>query len=82
VSVSFMCGPNTCNVGDVCCNASCGICTAPGESCSQTPCRFGAQVPSNIRCGLSICNTGQVCCNPSCGICAPPGASCSHEICQ
>jgi hypothetical protein len=22
----------------VCCNPSCGICVAPGESCSQQPC--------------------------------------------
>jgi hypothetical protein len=33
------CGLNTCNVGQVCCNASCGICAQPGEACSQQPCR-------------------------------------------
>jgi hypothetical protein len=29
---------NTCNVGQVCCNPSCGICTNPGETCSLDPC--------------------------------------------
>lgn len=32
------CGPNTCAAGQVCCNASCGICTAPGEFCIQIAC--------------------------------------------
>eukprot|EP01084_Bolivina_argentea_P026316 48927_1 len=27
------CGTNTCNNGDVCCNALCGICTLPGMNC-------------------------------------------------
>ncbi len=32
------CGVALCEHGDVCCNASCGICTAPGEGCSQEVC--------------------------------------------
>ena len=32
------CGPVTCDVGQVCCNASCGLCTALGASCSQALC--------------------------------------------
>lgn len=32
------CGPTTCAVGQVCCNASCGICTAPGEGCIDLFC--------------------------------------------
>jgi hypothetical protein len=36
--LSVSCGKNTCNVGQVCCNPTCGICTAPGEPCSPEPC--------------------------------------------
>lgn len=32
------CGSSTCAAGTVCCNASCGICTAPGELCIQLAC--------------------------------------------
>jgi hypothetical protein len=78
----MMCGPNTCNVGQVCCNPSCGICAAPGASCDQRTCRETAQYPSNERCGNTLCNSGQVCCNPSCGICAAPGVPCSQDLCQ
>jgi hypothetical protein len=35
---SQACGLSTCNVDSVCCNVSCGICTAPGATCSQTQC--------------------------------------------
>ena len=35
---SLACGLSTCNVDSVCCNVSCGICTAPGATCSQTQC--------------------------------------------
>jgi hypothetical protein len=32
------CGPTVCPVGQVCCNASCGICTEPGGVCIQIAC--------------------------------------------
>lgn len=32
------CGPVTCAAGEVCCNASCGICTPPGYFCTQQAC--------------------------------------------
>ncbi|MBI2393942.1 MAG: hypothetical protein HYV09_30510 [Deltaproteobacteria bacterium] len=32
------CGSTTCAPGDVCCNASCGICTPPGGMCIQLAC--------------------------------------------
>ncbi len=32
------CGSSVCPSGQVCCNASCGICTAPGDSCIQLFC--------------------------------------------
>jgi hypothetical protein len=82
VSASVLCGPNTCNVGQVCCNPTCGTCTAPGASCDQAECTGAPRAPSNERCGAAICNDGQVCCNASCGICAAPGQSCSHDICR
>ncbi len=33
-----MCGTAHCPSGQVCCNASCGICTAPGDACIQIAC--------------------------------------------
>ncbi|NIR59587.1 MAG: hypothetical protein GWO02_08720 [Gammaproteobacteria bacterium] len=32
------CGPVVCEGGDVCCNASCGVCAAPGEACPAIAC--------------------------------------------
>ncbi len=32
------CGSVTCPSGQVCCNASCGICTPPGFGCIQIAC--------------------------------------------
>jgi hypothetical protein len=32
------CGPKTCAAGQVCCNASCGICTPPDGVCTQQLC--------------------------------------------
>jgi hypothetical protein len=32
------CGGGTCAAGDVCCNASCGICTPPGGMCTMQVC--------------------------------------------
>jgi hypothetical protein len=78
---STMCGPNTCNVGLVCCNWSCGVCAPPGATCDQTPCPGSARAPTAVRCGSAQCNDGLVCCNPSCGICAAPGQTCSTETC-
>jgi len=33
-----MCGPTVCPAGQVCCNASCGICTPPGGACILIGC--------------------------------------------
>jgi hypothetical protein len=35
---ALACGPNTCAAGTTCCNASCGICTPPGQFCIQLAC--------------------------------------------
>lgn len=32
------CGDRRCGSGEVCCNASCGICTPPGGFCTQQAC--------------------------------------------
>lgn len=32
------CGPRTCDAGQVCCNASCGICTEPDGACIELFC--------------------------------------------
>lgn len=76
---SIPCGPNTCNAGDVCCNPSCGVCTAPGASCNTTQCDNPITYPTSQMCGMATCNDGSVCCNPSCGICTAPGASCPQS---
>jgi hypothetical protein len=34
----FSCGNTTCTAGMTCCNASCGICTPPGQYCIQMYC--------------------------------------------
>jgi hypothetical protein len=39
------CGKNTCSTGQTCCNASCGICTEPGQGCIKMLCTEG-QMPT------------------------------------
>lgn len=77
-----MCGRNTCNTGQVCCNASCGICVAPGATCDHQQCAGAPRAPTAVLCGKGQCNDGQVCCNASCGICRAPGETCSDQKCQ
>ena len=38
------CGPNVCGAGQVCCNASCGICTQPDMVCTQQACDGGEPI--------------------------------------
>lgn len=79
--VGVACGAATCSADQRCCNASCGICTSPGENCPQQLCGV-ANVAASVMCGPNTCNVGQVCCNASCGICTAPGASCSQRTCS
>ncbi len=74
------CGDVTCAEGLVCCNASCGICAAPGEKCNQQACGM-PYMPTSLPCGMNTCNVGQVCCNASCGTCTAPGATCDTKPC-
>jgi hypothetical protein len=69
------CGTARCAPGKVCCNASCGTCTAPGERCSQRVCGMNPLNESQS-CGPATCNVGEVCCNASCGTCVRPGGTC------
>ena len=73
------CGDATCAKGQVCCNASCGICTEPGGVCTQQACE---EPPTGGPCGPNDCAAGQVCCNESCGICTEPGGVCTQQACE
>jgi hypothetical protein len=66
------CGEKLCDDGLVCCNASCGICTAPGEGCTEQLCIPKGTVP----CGPVDCEVGGVCCDSQRGLCADHGVSC------
>jgi hypothetical protein len=74
------CGATQCAPGKICCNESCGICTNPGEKCSQLVCGMPV-VPGSVNCGPNTCNVGQICCNASCGICVSPGETCDQRRC-
>jgi hypothetical protein len=74
------CGARMCPLDQECCNASCGICVAPGGTCTNKDCAQ-VEIPYSAPCGLNTCNVGQVCCNASCGICAAPDAPCSQAPC-
>jgi hypothetical protein len=80
------CGSATCDTGEVCCNASCGICTKPGQGCTKQFCvdddaGVDAGGTKGESCGPSTCAAGQVCCNESCGICTKPGGVCTQQFC-
>jgi hypothetical protein len=75
------CGVLTCPAGGVCCNASCGTCVLPGETCSQLSCSV-PRYPVSIPCGRSTCVVGEICCNASCGTCTLPEETCAQAICD
>ncbi|MEM9189572.1 MAG: hypothetical protein AAGF12_10385 [Myxococcota bacterium] len=77
------CGPNTCFGDEVCCNASCGTCVAPTESCTAIACvpdggaDAGKDATSCVDCaapplgcryeGGSCLTCGELVCDESCG---------------
>lgn len=75
-----ICGPVTCPRDFSCCNASCGICTRPGDKCSQTVCGM-PMTPDSVGCGPTTCNVGELCCDPACGQCIAPGEPCVPGQC-
>jgi len=74
------CGKNTCAAGQVCCNASCGICTEPGGVCIQLAC----DDDDKPTCAATTCPVGQECVEgPNGAECKDPGgsASCAATLC-
>ena len=74
------CGPTVCEDGLVCCNASCGICVAPGEGCPTIACvDAGADAGGGQVCGVrgtDPCPSDQYCDFPDeamCGAADAPG---------
>ncbi|NOY90055.1 MAG: hypothetical protein GXP55_02515 [Deltaproteobacteria bacterium] len=68
---SVVCGASTCSGGQVCCNASCGICADPGEGCIAIACT-DAGLPDAGSCGATTCGGGEQCCTG----CTPDDAFC------
>ncbi len=63
------CGPASCAAGEVCCNASCGICTPPGGACIAIACaEDGGQAPYDACAGLT--------CGDECSPCDPADLDC------
>jgi hypothetical protein len=52
------CGSVSCAAGSVCCNASCGICTKPGEVCIQIACN---PADAGKSCAELKCGVGETC---------------------
>jgi hypothetical protein len=75
------CGLVSCAAGYTCCNISCGICVAEGETCDPTQCQGSARYPVSAMCGQNTCSAGQACCNPTCGTCVAAGESCDQTPC-
>jgi len=74
------CGPVTCAVGLDCCNASCGICTAPGVGCVDIACADAG--PSPRLCGGLAgltCDVTEYCDYPDGSFC---GGDDSQGICR
>ncbi len=73
------CGSRTCAVGEECCNASCGICVAPGGACTQQAC---SPVCPAVACTLA-CQYGFQKGPDGCEICVcnPPPPPDSGHMC-
>lgn len=54
------CGPVKCGANEVCCNASCGVCTPPGGVCTQQFCEPDP-VPAGQGAGEGVCQTDSDC---------------------
>ena len=73
------CGSTTCERGDVCCNASCGICTPPGGTCTQQVC-----APEEGPCAEhALCKPGYQWSAERCACVADDSATCRKDTdCQ
>lgn len=61
------CGPNRCYDGEICCRASCGLCTDAAACLPSRPC-----APSAVVCG------GVTCSDPASSFCC---STCEGEVC-
>ncbi len=69
------CGNTVCAPGTECCNASCGLCVAPGGACIQLACedpcahsectQGGALTPECSSCAGAVCDADPFCCDES-----------------
>lgn len=66
------CGALQCPAGQVCCNASCGVCTAPGGYCDARVCEPAECTPTE--CGPALDS-------PSC-VCADGSPGCNTGVCK
>ncbi len=81
------CGDVTCGAGEVCCDASCGLCAAAG-SCGGVECADAgtdAGAPdedASVACGTETCAPGELCC-PGCdgAMSCEAGPSCPDVSC-
>jgi hypothetical protein len=91
IASATTCGAVTCPAGEVCCNASCGICTPPGGACTQQICdppTCGAgQVPRTVclQCGIAGGCAKETNCARTCtqdSQCAADQTRCIAGLCQ
>ncbi len=82
------CGTNTCAAGEYCCNESCGICAAPGGSCTMQLCmppRPTCKTDADCRTFSDYC-TGCDCRalanSASAPVCDGPGVRCFADPCM
>lgn len=82
------CGPKRCAPGEVCCNASCGICTPPGSMCTQQMCE---SKPSSCAKDADCRTFSDYCTGCDCRAlmksegdptCSGPGVRCAADPCQ
>jgi hypothetical protein len=79
------CGPATCPAGQVCCNASCGICTPPGGACIQIACENRTPASGQcIRNSNDGCKSDADCKAGGCGgeLCYNPAVSGGVSTCD
>jgi hypothetical protein len=83
------CGPSQCSKGQVCCNESCGICTAPGGGCTKQLCpKDPAPAPCNTDGDCKVeadyctgCDCRALGAKQSLPACPGPGVACLIDPC-
>ncbi len=84
------CGPTRCAAGMVCCNSSCGICTAPNAGCTKQICvtpAGGGACTGDADCRVEAdyctgCDCRALATNQSLPPCSGPGVSCFADPCM